>query len=283
MSRQTFAEELKRLLPSESDKRIRQAIMLAYGNSVTVARGVRNQLDIENRIKDGILVEGDLDITSTTSATLSGWAWVIDFAVQDGGVQTLPISAPHATFPRIDYFHGDASGAIQYTAGLLDGQGNSIFPSIPAGHVILKKVLRNVDGSNSEQPVEPNPSPYVSYDPQDRTAAQKTTARTNIGVLDNYIASSGTVLFDFPRKYGYNGTVVTGNITIGITDAQEVNMAKMLHTGTAPTISVPGGVSLHHSGGTHDPSKVNEYLFICHKNNVGAVTRISYSISPNLL
>lgn len=154
MSRQTFAEELKRLLPSESDKRIRQAIMLAYGNSVTVARGVRNQLDIENRIKDGILVEGDLDITSTTSATLSGWAWVVNFAVQDGSVQTLPISAPHATFPRIDYFHGDDAGGIHYTAGLLDGLGNSIFPSIPSGHIILKKVLRNTNGTNSDIPIE---------------------------------------------------------------------------------------------------------------------------------
>lgn len=186
MSRQTFAEELKRLLPSESDKRIRQAIMLAYGNSVTVARGVRNQLDIENRIKDGILVEGDLDITSTTSATLFGWAWVVNFAVQDGGVQTIPISAPHDTFPRIDYFHGDGSGVIHYTAGLLDGQGNSIFPSIPAGHVILKKVLRNTNGTNQDVPIEDqirDPAlPFVSYEQlQNRTAADRARARTNIG------------------------------------------------------------------------------------------------------
>lgn len=201
MSRQTFAEELKRLLPSESDKRIRQAIMLAYGNSVTVARGVRNQLDIENRIKDGILVEGDLEITSTTSATLSGWAWVVDFAVQDGGVQTIPISAPHATFPRIDYFHGDGFGVIHYTAGLLDGLGNSIFPSIPAGHVILKKVLRNTNGTNQDVPIEDqlrDPAlPFVSYEQlQGRSAAQKAKARTNIGStasIPQPVASAATL------------------------------------------------------------------------------------------
>lgn len=114
-----------------------------------------------------------------------------------------------------------------------------------------------------------------------RTLAQ---VRADLGLSDDYIASTGTILFDQPRKYGYNGSPVTGNLTIGITDAKEINMAKVLHDDTvAPTISVPGGVTLHLSGGTYDVAKVNEYLFICHKNNAGTVTRISYTISPNLL
>lgn len=102
--------------------------------------------------------------------------------------------------------------------------------------------------------------------------------------VEDYIPTSGnTVSFETPNKYGYDGTPVTGNLTISITDAKEINMAKVLHSGPEPTISVPGGVTLHLSGGTHDPAKVNEYLWICHKNNAGTVTRISYTVSPNLL
>jgi hypothetical protein len=285
MSRAKLAEEIKKLLPEEKNKRIRQAIMKAYGGATSVAVGVRDTISQENRLQNGILVEGTVAITTPTSASLSGWAWVIDFAIQEGADQTITITAPDATFPRIDYFHGDDAGLIHYAAGILDGAGNSIFPTIPAGNIILKKVLRNTDGSNDDQPVEPINSDFVSYVvPQARTEAQKKTARNNIGLDDDYIPSTGTILFDRPRKYGYNGTPVTGNLTIGITDAKEINMAKVLHDDTVPpTISVPGGVTLHLSGGTYDVAKVNEYLFICHKNNAGAVTRISYTVSPNLL
>ncbi len=246
MSRQTFAEELKRLLPAESDKRIRQAIMLAYGNSVTVARGVRNQLDIENRIQNGVLVEGDLDITSTTSAILSGWAWVIDFAVQDGGVQTLPISAPHATFPRIDYFHGDDTGDINYTPGLLDAQGNSIFPSIPAGNIILKRVLRNPNGTNEDVPIEDqirDPAlPFVSYEQlQGRPAAQKAKARTNIGStasIPQPVASAAT-LHNLARPS--NLIVITGATAATISglvageDGEEV----CIFNASTQTVTIP--------------------------------------------
>lgn len=105
------------------------------------------------------------------------------------------------------------------------------------------------------------------------------------GGYEDYVPSSGNILFDIPRSYGYNGTVVTGNLNIDTTDAKEINMAKVLHqAATAPNISVTGGgVTLHLSGGTYDPAKVNEILFICHKNNLGVVTRISYSINPNQL
>lgn len=101
----------------------------------------------------------------------------------------------------------------------------------------------------------------------------------------DYTPSTGNVKFDEARSYGYNGTPVTGNINIDITGAKEINMAKVLHqSGTVPSVSVIGsGVTLHLSGGTYNTAKVNELLFICHKNNAGAVTRISYSISPNQL
>lgn len=285
MSRSRLAESLKRLLPFEKDKRIRLAIMEAYGGATGVARGVRNEISQENRLRDGILVTGTVDITSPTSATLDGWAWVIAFAIQQSGQQTIAITSPDATYPRIDYFHGDDAGVIHYAPGILDGAGNSLFPTIPAENIILKKVLRNTDGSNDDQPVEQATSPFVSYELlQSRTEAQRKNARDNIGLYDDYIPRSGnTVSFETPNKYGYDGTPRTGNITISITGAKEINMAKMLHNGSAPSISVPGGVTLHLSGGLHVAGIANEYLLICHKNNAGTVTRISYTVSPNLL
>jgi hypothetical protein len=156
MTRAKLAEEIKKLLPDEKDKRIRQAIMKAYGGATIVAVGVRNTIFQENRLQNGILVEGTVAITAPTSASLSGWAWVIDFAIQEGANQTIAITAPDATHPRIDYFYGDDAGLIHYAAGILDAAGNSLFPSIPEGNIILKKVLRNTDGSN--EAIE-NPQP----------------------------------------------------------------------------------------------------------------------------
>lgn len=103
--------------------------------------------------------------------------------------------------------------------------------------------------------------------------------------IENYTPSTGDIKFDLPRSYGYNGTLVTGNIQIDLTDAKEINMAKVLHQAASPpSVSViGGGATLHLSGGTYDPSKANEILLICHKNNAGTVTRISYSVSPNQL
>lgn len=109
--------------------------------------------------------------------------------------------------------------------------------------------------------------------------------QTGGGGAEDFTPSTGTVRFDVPRKYGYNGTLESSDIEIDISGAKESNMAKMLHqAAAAPSVSVlSGSVTLHLSGGGYDPAKINEYLFICHKNNAGTVVRISYSISPNLL
>ncbi|AWW32426.1 hypothetical protein DN752_21025 [Echinicola strongylocentroti] len=60
---------------------------------------------------------------------------------------------------------------------------------------------------------------------------------------NNFTPTTGTTItFDQSRKYGFNGTPVTGNLTIGVTGAKEKNMAKVLHNdSTEPTITPPGG------------------------------------------
>lgn len=87
---------------------------------------------------------------------------------------------------------------------------------------------------------------------------------------------------DATPSWGFNGTPLTGNLTISVLFAQDAFMAKMLHNGSSqPVISVLGGVSINKTGGFHVNGEINEYLFICHKNDLGNVVRISYSISQS--
>jgi hypothetical protein len=162
MPRSKLAEEIKRLLPNEKEKRIRQAIMKAYGGAAAVAVGVKNTISQENRLRNGTLVEGIINFTSPTSASLSGWAWVIDYQIQEGSDQTIAITAPNDSFSRVDYFHGDDEGVIHYAPGILDEDGNSIFPTIPDGNIILKKILRNTDGTNLEQTAEQDQEKWLN-------------------------------------------------------------------------------------------------------------------------
>lgn len=108
----------------------------------------------------------------------------------------------------------------------------------------------------------------------------------------DYVPSTGQVRFDLPRSYGYNGTPVSGSITFpsnmgdlqNPTRADENNMAKMLHNSPAmPPITPPAGVTLRLEGGEYEPNSDNQLLFICHKNDAGAVKMISFTITPNVL
>lgn len=100
---------------------------------------------------------------------------------------------------------------------------------------------------------------------------------------DDYVASTGSILFDAPRKYGFT-TAVTGNLTAGITGAKEKYMPKVLHNdSTEPTVSGPGGVTIVKDGGTYEASVDNIIYFLCHKNDAGTVTKISYTITNNQL
>jgi hypothetical protein len=231
--------------------------------------GVRNTISQENRLQNGILVEGTVVITSPTSADLSGWAWVIDFAIQEGADQTIAITAPDATFPRIDYFHGDDAGLIYYAAGILDGAGNSIFPTIPAGNVILKKVLRNTDGTNDEVPIEDqirDPAlPFVSYEViQGRPAGEKAKARTNIGShasIPQIVTDNGTIhnLVKTSNCIVFTGTVSDINLTgiAGGVDGEIVSLVNITgfnlfvetqNTGSSASNRIALGFTIPHLG-----------------------------------
>ncbi len=144
-SRAQLSETISRLLPGESNKRIREAILAAASYSGQRTDQLRQQIDQANRVKTGLLVPGSINITSSTSATLTGYVWAIDFAInQPSTGSTLTITAPHATMQRKDFFIGTSSGTIVYRAGTIDSLGNSIAPSYnPETEVLLVQVLRN--------------------------------------------------------------------------------------------------------------------------------------------
>ena len=98
----------------------------------------------------------------------------------------------------------------------------------------------------------------------------------------DFTASTGNPKFDIPRKYGFT-TAETGNITFDGTDAKESVMIKIRHnSGTAPTFSGPGGVTLRREGGTYTLSVDNIIYVVCHKNDAGTLTFISYTITKAL-
>ena len=113
-TRAQLSEAINRLLPGEQNKRIREAILTAASYSGSRTDQLRRSIDEANRVRTGLLIPGTTAILSDTSAELSGFVWVIDFAVQQPeGVTAKTITAPDETFTRDDYFIGLADGTIE--------------------------------------------------------------------------------------------------------------------------------------------------------------------------
>lgn len=95
---------------------------------------------------------------------------------------------------------------------------------------------------------------------------------------DSYVASNVPVLTDISRKYGYDGTAITGNFTASVTAAQEGIISKILHNGgTEPTIT--STVTVYNlSIGAYVINQNNEIYIWCHKNTAGTVTAFSYTV-----
>lgn len=100
---------------------------------------------------------------------------------------------------------------------------------------------------------------------------------------DDFTPQAGTALaFNGPNKYGFNGTALTGNLTFSISGAKETVMIKARHNaGTEPTVTPPGGVTAIFEGGEYVVSVDNILYAICHKNDAGTVTHISYNWTQN--
>lgn len=163
-ARAQLSEKINRLLPGEEYKRIRQAILEAASYSGQRTEELRQTIDEANRIKTGRLAKGTVVFTGPTSADLSGFAWAIDYVIhQQDGNETIPVQAPHPTYPRPDIFVGTGDASIIYRAGEVDEDGNVQEPSYdPVTEVLLRAVMRNPDLSNEEDQGSPGTSSFVS-------------------------------------------------------------------------------------------------------------------------
>ncbi|MFN3758429.1 MAG: hypothetical protein ACK4SF_04360 [Algoriphagus aquaeductus] len=162
-TRAQLSETINRLLPGEQNKRIREAILAAASYSGSRTDQLRQSIDLANRLQTGRLIKGEITFDSDTEAELSGYVWVIDFQIfQPTTPTTLTVTAPHPTVERTDLFTGDDAGVIRYYPGSVDALGNSFFPSIPTGEVILEVVTRNPDSSNTVDPGTPSVTDWIS-------------------------------------------------------------------------------------------------------------------------
>ena len=224
MSRARLSETLNRLLPGERWKRVREGILAAANYSGERTDLLRQNIDEANRLKTGLLAPGELTIDSTTQATISSYAWTIDYQIlQQSTAETIVISAPDANYPRPDIFVGLANGSIAYRAGSLDANGNAQDPSYnPLTEVLLATVTRNPDTSNSISQGNSNGSDYVS-----KSSTGTETMQGNLALApaadpnqaENYVAfDKNGKLVKKLSKTGHNkdfgttaGTVAQGN------------------------------------------------------------------------
>lgn len=184
MSRSQLATDIKKLLPDEKDKRIRQAIMRAAGESNSTATRIRDLAAQDSRLKDGLLVVGEINITSTTSSTISGFGWTNDYVISQPDPETIAIAAPHPSVSRTDYFTGKDDGTYGYYPGTIDALGNSFPPTIPSGEILLRGVVRNPNGTNVIDDSSPSNSDAVS---KSATAPQSIKSPLNMEALKGSI------------------------------------------------------------------------------------------------
>ncbi|WBL42400.1 hypothetical protein PBT90_16815 [Algoriphagus halophytocola] len=162
MSRSALSEQVNRLLPGEKWKRVREAILASASYSGQRTNDLRREIDESNRLKTGVLSPGTLDFPTTTSAALDLTVWAINYQIFQPGPVALPVTAPHASFPRPDIFTGDDEGNINYYPGTIDAEGNAQLPIVPEGEVLLRQVTRHPNGDVDVDDSTPSPSEWVS-------------------------------------------------------------------------------------------------------------------------
>jgi len=222
--RSQLSETLSRLLPGESYKRIREAILAAASYSGQRTDQLRKEIDQANRVKTGLLVSGTITILSTTSATLSGYIWAIDYSVkQPSTATTLTITAPHATVPREDYFIGTSTGTIIYRAGSIDTLGNSFPPSYnPLTEVVLQIVKRNSDGTNVTLVVSDTPS-IIDFSDQYVIPYIASGKLKNTGIQVEIDSSLNLLSFFFPLPVRVPRQLINGKTFKDSYAKEEIN------------------------------------------------------------
>lgn len=95
----------------------------------------------------------------------------------------------------------------------------------------------------------------------------------------DYTSSSGVILLDKNRKYGFGtGLALNGDLTFSELNASEGMKSKVLHNDVdEPTVNVPVGVTLTKVGEYIEDTD-NELIFECVKDDSGSVKWLNYEI-----
>ena len=190
-TRAQLSETINRLLPGEQNKRIREAILASASYSGQRTDQLRQSIEEANRLKTGLLDKGLITFNSDTEAELSGYTWVINYAIQQPSAPaTITVEAPHASIDRTDVFTGDDAGVIRYYPGTIDSLGNAYYPTIPTDEVILEVVTRKPDSTNITDPNPPATGDYLSKSATSLQTVQSPLALANLaGTIQDLIGT----------------------------------------------------------------------------------------------
>ncbi len=260
-TRAELSETLNRLLPGERDKRIREAILASASYSGSRTDQLRRSIDEANRIKTGLLVNGTLDITTTTNADLQSFTWVVNFVIrQQPALESITIDAPNADFPRPDIFVGLADGSIVYRAGTVDAEGNAQDPTYdPTTEVLLRAVTRNPDNTFTEQ------DPGAGGDDNVKKSATGTqTIQSNLAIAPQAGGLLDLVRFD---NAGKPIRVRPDKAGVYVTEQGTVGWARVIRINTNIPTQLNYGMYLNFSAVESNDSQVGELYFYLRFNS----------------
>lgn len=132
---------------------------------------------------DRVTQTGTATFLNPTSFNPDLWMWVLDLLEYSGGNQTFDVPGTPINSPRVDLLVGGNTNNYTYVTGI-ESEDLNIDPTIPDGTVMLARIIRNVDGSNTVEPVEPDLNDFVSKSfPGNQTIQSDLTVDTLKGVI----------------------------------------------------------------------------------------------------
>jgi hypothetical protein len=134
---------------------------------------------------DGVSQTGTLDFNSPTDVDLNGWKWIIGGVEYIGGDQNITgITGTPANFNRVDYAVGDDNGDILWISGPEDPD-QLIDPSIPAGTILLARVIRTPAGDNTSEVTPEDLTDFVSKSASGNQTIQSSITLSSLSDPDN--------------------------------------------------------------------------------------------------
>ncbi|WP_288370299.1 hypothetical protein [uncultured Algoriphagus sp.] len=166
---------------------------------------------------DGVSQTGTVEFNSATDVDVDGWKWIIAGVEYDGGAQNLTgITGTPAEYSRIDYAVGDDNGDVIWVAGEEDPD-QLIDPAIPAGTILLARVIRTPAGDNTPQVTPEDLSDFVSKSAPGNQTIQSSITLSNLADPENpsnliQVNTNGKIVIVRADRIG---SFATRNLSVG--------------------------------------------------------------------